>query len=105
MKEFEGSRRLTTGRSGTKGEMNRQISLKSEQMLETEPSIRSVGKERRILLFHATILHGDRHFVEGSVDFERRRNNGRPKYRAEIFRGIGELCELEGERKHLVRSE
>ena len=43
MKEFEGGRRPNTGRSGTKGEMHRQISHESEQMLETERSIRSVG--------------------------------------------------------------
>ena len=44
MKEFEGGRRPTTGRSGTNGEMHRQISLESEQMLRNEPSIRSVSK-------------------------------------------------------------
>ena len=78
MKEVEGGRRPTTGRSGTKGEISRQICLESEQMLETECSIRSVGKERMIFLFHSTILQGDYHFVEGFVDFERRSNNDPP---------------------------
>ena len=36
MKEFEGGRRPTTGRSGTEGEMNRHISLESEQMLRIQ---------------------------------------------------------------------
>ena len=59
MKEFEEGRRPTTERSGTKGEVNRQISLESEQMLKTECSIISFGKERIILLFHSTILQED----------------------------------------------
>ena len=59
MKEFEGGRRPTTGRSGTKGEMSRQIRLEFEWMLTTERSIISVGKERMILLFNSTILQGD----------------------------------------------
>jgi hypothetical protein len=58
--------------------MDRQISLKSEQMLRTERSIRSVGKERMILLFHSTILQGDCHFVKEFVNFERRSHNDRP---------------------------
>ena len=36
VKEFEGGRRPTTGRSGTKGEMNRQISLEPARMRRTE---------------------------------------------------------------------
>jgi hypothetical protein len=75
MKEFEGGRRPNTGRSGTKGEMNRQISLEPEQILETECSIRAIGKERINFLFHSTILQGDCHFVEEFVNFERRSYN------------------------------
>ena len=75
MKEFEGGRRPTTGRSGTKGEMSRRISLESEQMLETERSVRSVGKERVIFLFHSTILQPDCQCVEECVNFERRSKN------------------------------
>ena len=59
-------------------EMNRQTSLKSEQVLETECLIRSAGKERIILLFHSTILQGDCHFVEEFANFERRSNNDHP---------------------------
>ena len=70
MKEFEGGRMPTKGRSETKSEMNRQISLESEQMLEIECSIRSVGKGRMILLFKWTILQGDYHFVEEFFYFE-----------------------------------
>ena len=51
--------------------MNRQISLESEQMRRTEPSIRSVGKERMTVLFHSTVLQGERYFVEEFVSFER----------------------------------
>ena len=78
MKEFEGGRRPTTGRSRTKGEMNRQISLESEQTRRTEPSIRSVGEERMIILLHSKILRRDCHFVEELVNLERRSNNDRP---------------------------
>ena len=52
MKEFEGGRRPTTERSETEGEMHRQISFKCEPKRRTEPSIRSVGKDRMIVLFN-----------------------------------------------------
>jgi hypothetical protein len=60
------------------GEMNRQISRESEQMRETDCSIRSVGKEIMIVLFHSTIIQGDCHFVEEFANFERQSNNDHP---------------------------
>ena len=56
MKEFHGGRRPTKGRSGIKGEMNRQIIQESQQWMQTEHSIGSVGKERMILLFNYSNL-------------------------------------------------
>ena len=55
--------------------MNRQISLDSEQILRTEPSMKSIGKERMIILFHSTIIQGDGHIVKEFFNFERRRIN------------------------------
>ena len=43
--------------------------------MTTERSIRSVGKERMIILFHSTILRNYCHFVEEIVTFERQSNN------------------------------
>ena len=73
MKEFGGGRRPSKGHSGIKGEMNRQVSLECEPMRRTEPSIRSVGKERMIVLFNWKTLQRDCHFVEDFVNLERRR--------------------------------
>ena len=74
-KEFEGGRRPTKGRSGTKGEMNRQISVESEQMLRTERPIRSVSEGRMIILFNSSTLQRGSHFVEEFFNIERRINN------------------------------
>ena len=73
--EFEGGRRPTKGCSATKGEMNRQISIESEQMMRTESSTRSVDNERMIILFDSSILQGDCNFVEEFFHFEQRRIN------------------------------
>jgi hypothetical protein len=67
--EFEGGRRPTKERSGTKGKINRQISLESEQMLETECSISSVGKERMIFLFNSSNLIKRLPFYRGILQF------------------------------------
>ena len=75
MKEFDGGRRPTKGRSGTKGEMNRQIIQESQQIMRTQRSISSVGNERLILLFNSTILQADCHFVEEFFNFEPRMNS------------------------------
>jgi hypothetical protein len=67
MEELEEGRRPIKGRLETKeteqprkrgsdAQMNRQNSVESEQMLRTKPSIRSVSKERMIILFHSTVL-------------------------------------------------
>ena len=48
MKEFEGGRRPTTGRSGTKGEMNRQTTQESEETKRTDRSISSIRKKKLI---------------------------------------------------------
>ena len=44
-------------------------------MMRIEPSIRSVGKERMIILFNSTILPQDCHSVEEFFNFERQRIN------------------------------
>ena len=77
--------------------MNRQISLDCEQMPKTEPSIRSVAKERMIILFNSTILQEDCHFVEEFVNLERRSNSDFPNVEQRFL-------ELEDERKNLARS-
>ena len=59
-------------------QMNRQISFECEQMWRTEPSMKSVGKERMISLFNSTILQGDCHFVEKCANFKRRSNSDPP---------------------------
>ena len=74
----DGSRGRLSWDCAIEEEMNRQISLESEQMLEPECSIRSVGKERMIILFNSTILQGDCHFLEDFVNFKRRSNKYRP---------------------------
>jgi hypothetical protein len=90
MEKFEGGRRPTKARSGTKWnfgtvqlsmrdrdeEMNRQIIRRSES------SIRSVSKEMMIILFNSTILQGDCHFVEEFVNFEPRRINSEQSQRS-----------------------
>ena len=75
MKEFEGGRRPTTGRSGTKDEMNRRISLESEQMLETEGSIISVGKKEWFSCLTPQIWEGDCYFTEEFFNIEQRIKN------------------------------
>jgi hypothetical protein len=69
MKEFEGGRRPTTRRSGTKGEMNRQISLESEQIMRTDCSISSVGRERMIFLFNSSNLSRRLPFYRGLLQY------------------------------------
>ena len=56
MKEFEGGRRPTNGRSGTMGEMSRQIPQQSELIRRTKCSISSVGKEKMIIPLKSSIL-------------------------------------------------
>jgi hypothetical protein len=53
MKRFEERRRPTKGRSGTKGEMNRQTIQELHPIMKTERSIISIGNERLILLFNS----------------------------------------------------
>ena len=52
--------------------MSRKISYGSER------SVRSVSRERMILLFNSTTIPGDCHFIEELVNFERHSNNDRP---------------------------
>ena len=75
MKEFDGGRRPSKGRSGIRGDMNRHAVQESGQIMRTERSISSVGEERMILLFNSTILQEDCHFVEKFFNFEPRINN------------------------------
>ena len=63
-------------------QMNRQNSVASEQMLTTVSSIRSVDKEKMILLSDYSILQGDCHFVEKFCDFEPQRINNDQSQRA-----------------------
>ena len=75
---FEGGRRPTKGRSGTKREMNRHIIQVSQQIMRTQHSISSIDKERIIILFNCStiqFLAGDCHFREELFNFERRRKN------------------------------
>jgi hypothetical protein len=79
-------------------QMNRQVSFECEQMWRTEPSMKSVGKERMISLFNSTILQGDCHFVEQVFDFERRIKNDLPNVEQRYL-------ELELKRKNLAKPE
>ena len=71
-------------------EMNKQISLESER------SIRSISKERMILLFNSTIRQGGCQFVNEFVNFERRSHNDHPNIEQRYLK-------LEEERKNLAR--
>ena len=62
---FEGGRRLTKGRSGTKGEMIRQNIQESEWIMRTERSIIPIRKERMIIPCNASILRRRLPFCEG----------------------------------------
>lgn len=98
MKEFEGGRpEGVVWNCAIEEEMNSQVSLESEQTLRTERSVRSVGKERVIILFNSIILQRDWHFVDGFVNFERRSNNDHPNTEQRY------LEVLEEERKNLAR--
>ena len=56
-------------------QMNWRNSEEASQMLTTDCSIRSVGKERMIFLFNSSTLQGDCHFVEEFLNFEQRISN------------------------------
>ena len=83
MKEVEGGRRAS-GNCAIEEEMNKQISLETEQMRKIERSIRSFDKERMTLMFNSTILQGDCHFVEKAFSFEPRRINNDQSQRSSI---------------------
>ena len=69
LKEFDGGRRPTKGRSGTKEEMNRQTTQESEEITRTERSISSVGKENMIFLFNFSNLRRRLPFYRGIFQF------------------------------------
>ena len=56
-------------------QMDRQYTQESSQMLRTERSIRSVSKDRMIVLFNSSTIQRDCHFVEEFFNFERWMNN------------------------------
>ena len=66
---FEGGRRPTKGRSGTKAEMMRQNSQESEWILRTERSISSTRKERMIIPRNTSIMRRRLLFLEGILQF------------------------------------
>ena len=67
--EFEGGRRPTTGRSGIKGDMNRQTIQELDEIMRTERWISSVGKESMILLFDSSNLRRRLPFYGGIFQF------------------------------------